>query len=446
MSQFQALIVDDEPDILELLELTLKKMGLHCHAAQNITQAIDLLHKEKIDLCFTDMKLPDGTGLELVKHIQNLDPQIPVAVITAYGSMQTAIDALKHGAFDFVSKPLQLDTLRNLVNTALKLKKSTGEISNDIKEVLLGESPEIQHIHKMVSKLARSQAPVFIQGESGTGKELVARQIHMQSPRNDQPFIAVNCGAIPTELMESELFGHRKGSFTGAESNKEGLFMAANGGTLFLDEIAELPTHMQVKLLRAIQERAIRPIGEQKEHNIDVRILSATNKDIRNLVKSGGFREDLYYRLNVIELKLPPLRARGQDIKLLAIRILEKIDPSSRLSKGALDALLDYPFPGNIRELENLLHRAVALSENNTIEAADLYLKDSHLDMNTRPMDSKSARQSDESLEQYMERIEAEEIASALDQNHWNRTAAAKQLGMSLRKLRYRMSKLDITE
>ena len=303
----------------------------------------------------------------------------------------------------------------------------------------------MRHVRKMISKLARSQAPVYIHGESGTGKELVARQIHEQSPRKDQPFIAVNCGAIPTELMESEFFGHRKGSFTGADKDKDGLFMAANHGTLFLDEIAELPLNMQVKLLRVIQERAIRPIGGQTEQTIDVRILSATNKDIRDLVKSGAFREDLYYRLNVIELQLPPLRERGDDIQLLATTILHDMDAAARLSEDAIEALQKYPFPGNIRELENLLHRAVTLSENKAIGADDLYLSDRQVGPDKQPS-AAERRHPDETLEQYLEKIEAEEISSVLEQCHWNRTAAARQLGISLRQLRYRMNKLGITE
>ncbi len=444
MKQHQALIVDDEPDILELLELTLEKMDLHCYSAKNLTEAITLLDNQAFDLCLTDMKLPDGTGLDLVKHIQKLYPHLPVAIITAYGSMQTAIDALKFGAFDFVSKPIQLETLRNLVNTALKLDHR--EIDDaEVEETLLGKSPEMRHVRKMVGRLARSQAPVYIHGESGTGKELVARQIHQQSPRSDQPFIAVNCGAIPSELMESEFFGHKKGSFTGADRDKNGLFMAANQGTLFLDEIAELPLNMQVKLLRVIQERAIRPIGSQKELAIDVRILSAANKNIRDLVKAGNFREDLYYRLNVIELQLPPLRLRGDDIQLLATTKLREINPAARLTDAALDALLNYPFPGNIRELENLLHRAVALSENGNIEPDDLQLSE-HEVFGQQADKGMEARHPDESLEQYLEKIEAQEISSVLQQCRWNRTAAAKELGISLRQLRYRMSKLDISE
>jgi two-component system response regulator PilR (NtrC family) len=414
------------------------------NSAKNLTEAITLLDNQAFDLCLTDMKLPDGTGLDLVKHIQKLYPHLPVAIITAYGSMQTAIDALKFGAFDFVSKPIQLETLRNLVNTALKLDHR--EIDDaEVEETLLGKSPEMRHVRKMVGRLARSQAPVYIHGESGTGKELVARQIHQQSPRSDQPFIAVNCGAIPSELMESEFFGHKKGSFTGADRDKNGLFMAANQGTLFLDEIAELPLNMQVKLLRVIQERAIRPIGSQKELAIDVRILSAANKNIRDLVKAGNFREDLYYRLNVIELQLPPLRLRGDDIQLLATTKLREINPAARLTDAALDALLNYPFPGNIRELENLLHRAVALSENGNIEPDDLQLSE-HEVFGQQADKGMEARHPDESLEQYLEKIEAQEISSVLQQCRWNRTAAAKELGISLRQLRYRMSKLDISE
>jgi two-component system response regulator PilR (NtrC family) len=359
MSTSLALIVDDEPDIRELLELTLGRMDIETRSAANLTDARRLLDETDIDLCLTDMRLPDGDGLELVEYIQQNHPDLPVAVVTAHGNMETAVQALKAGAFDFISKPIDLHMLRKLVKGALKLG-SFPERDRRSRDTLLGESAIMQTVRSTIAKLARSQAPVYISGESGTGKELVARLIHAKGPRSDSAFVPVNCGAIPSELMESEFFGHRKGSFTGAVTDKEGLFQAADGGTLFLDEVAELPLHMQVKLLRAIQEKAVRPVGEQKEIPVDVRVLSATHKDLAALVAAGDFRQDLYYRINVIELKVPSLHQRREDIPQLAEHILARLtagqnEAGPTLGQVALEALQRHAFPGNVRELENIL-------------------------------------------------------------------------------------------
>ncbi len=443
-----ALIVDDEPDIRELLEITLGRMDISTKSAADLTQAYTLLKQERFDLCLTDMRLPDGSGIELVEHISNHHPELPVAMITAHGNMESAVLALKAGAFDFVSKPVDLQILRRLVETALKLHrpkaaqpKAPVATSNEPK--LLGQSPAIESIRTMIAKLARSQAPVYISGESGTGKELAARLIHAQGPRAEGDFIAVNCGAIPHELMESEFFGHQKGSFTGAISDKEGLFQAANGGTLFLDEVADLPLSMQVKLLRAIQEKSIRPIGAQQESTVDVRILSATHKDLATLVNNNEFRQDLFYRINVIELHLPALRERTGDIKLLAEHVLTQLADKNGLPKigitaSTMEALCNYCFPGNIRELENTLERAVTLCEENQVTLKDLQLPEiSAEDEGCNP---------DQPLEEYLGDIEKQAIIKALKETRWNRTAAAKKLGISFRALRYRLEKLGLDQ
>ena len=381
----KALIVDDEPDLCQLAEITLTRMGLDTRTANDVSTAKSLLSSEHFDICLTDMNLPDGNGIELVEYIQLNFPKIPVAVITAYGNMESAVRALKAGAFDFVSKPVDLQVLRRLVTSAIKLPEPEAEYSASTSEnKLFGESETIQALRKKISKLARSQAPVFIHGESGCGKELAARLIHEQGARSDKAFIPVNCGAIPGELMESEFFGHKKGSFTGASMDKEGLFKAADGGTLFLDEVADLPLQMQVKLLRAIQEKAIRPIGEHQEQGIDVRILSASHKNLEKLVKEGKFREDLYYRINVIELDVPSLKEHPEDIPILVDHLMKKLvaksglDTVPALNPEALTALAGYSFPGNVRELENILERAIALAENHVIDAEDLHLPRIH--------------------------------------------------------------------
>ncbi len=444
----KVLIVDDEPDLCELAEITLSRMGLNTCSVNDITTALSLLKSESFDLCITDMNLPDGNGIDLVKHIQVHYPNIPVAVITAYGSMELAIKALKAGAFDFVSKPVDLHILRNLVTSAINLPKTNDESqqNNNNQTNMLGDSQLMQDLRKKIHKLARSQAPVFIHGESGCGKELAAHLIHNQGARKDQAFIPVNCGAIPLELMESEFFGHKKGSFTGATADKIGLFKAADGGTLFLDEIADLPLQMQVKLLRAIQEKSIRPVGSQHEELVDIRILSASHKNLVDLVKQGKFREDLFYRINVIELQIPTLRQRPEDIPTLASFLLRCLckktnAPTPEFSHDAMSALNEHTFPGNVRELENILERALALSENNKIELSDLQLPSTPSQVITdKPVESPVIEKTANTLQQQ----EKESIMLALEQTRWNKTAAAKLLGLTLRQLRYRLNKLNI--
>ncbi|WP_092024206.1 sigma-54-dependent transcriptional regulator [Marinobacter zhejiangensis] len=452
-----ALIVDDEPDIRELLDITLSRMGIDTLTAPDVATAKRLLQGSSPQLCLTDMNLPDGDGIELVSWIQTHSPCTPVAVITAYGSMDTAIQALKAGAFDFVSKPVELNRLRELVNSALKLSTApeTQESSPDDPGLLLGNSAEIKRLRNQVRKLARSQAPVFISGESGSGKELVARMIHLQGPRSEGPFIAVNCGAIPSELMESEFFGHKKGSFTGAVDNKDGLFRSANGGTLFLDEVADLPLAMQVKLLRAIQEKAVRPVGDTKEIPVDIRVLSATHKNLPELVAEGSFRQDLFYRINVIELMVPPLRQRKDDVELLANHILQRVakeyecDPAE-LTPDAIGRLQSYDFPGNVRELENILERAYTLCDNDVIAGGDLQLGNGHqghsisIDYGNDSDAPMELPDGDMDLEGYLESIEKQAINRALEATRWNKTAAAKRLGISFRALRYKLKKLGM--
>ncbi len=459
MENYLALIVDDEPDILELLKLTLERMDIQCHAAGSLGQAKGLLEQYNFDLCLTDMRLPDGDGIDLVRHIADNYPKLPVAMITAHGNMELAVEALKAGAFDFVSKPVDLGVLRRLVNTALKLSKKSPRVeateaeASDSDLQLLGDSAVMQQTRATIKKLSRSQAPVYISGESGSGKELVARQIHALGPRVDKPFVPVNCGAIPPDLMESEFFGHKKGSFTGAVSDKAGLFQAADGGTLFLDEVAELPLPMQVKLLRAIQEKSVRAIGEQKETPVDVRILSATHKDLAKLVTDGDFRQDLFYRINVIELPVPPLRQRSEDIPQLADHILVKLtdtDQQAHLHDSALTALQQYSFPGNVRELENILERAMTLCEGDTIQAEDLMLPSDNGTSNDTarainlPEPGELPIGSDMPLEDYLDSIEKDAIVKALEQTRYNKTAAAKLLGITFRALRYRLKKLGL--
>jgi two-component system response regulator PilR (NtrC family) len=433
--------VDDEPDIRELLAITLSRMELDSRTATDIASAQKLLRGERFELCLTDMNLPDGNGLGLVEWIQANAPAVPVAVITAHGNVESAVKALKLGAFDFVSKPLDLSGLRKLVSVAIKASATDGD-TTAYGPRLLGQSLAMQQLREMISKVARSQAPVHISGESGTGKELVAQLIHDSGPRREGPFVPVNCGAIPTELMESELFGHKRGSFTGAVADKKGLVQAAEGGTLLLDEVADLPLHMQVKLLRVIQEKAVRAIGDARETPIDVRILSATHKNLSALVAEGAFREDLYYRINVIELRVPALRERPEDIQELAeamVRRLSrrlKVEPPA-LTADAIDALTHYPFPGNVRELENILERALALAGGKAISANDLQLREA-------PVSAAAATAGGGPLGEQLEDIERDAILKALEQTRYNKTAAAKLLGMSFRALRYRIKKLGI--
>jgi two-component system response regulator PilR (NtrC family) len=453
MSTKQVLIIDDEPDIRELLELTLGRMNLETRTAANLGEARHLLQEFDFDLCLSDMRLPDGNGIDMVRYIQDHYPDLPVAVITAFGNVETAVTALKAGAFDFVSKPLDISDLRNIVNAALMVTPGSTESARSGTGVsrMLGDSDAVGRVRAMIEKLARGQAPVYISGESGTGKELAARLIHELGPRADKPFVPVNCGAIPEQLMESEFFGHKKGSFTGATQDKEGLFAAADGGTLFLDEVGDLPMHMQVKLLRAIQERSVRPVGSQTENRVDVRILSATHKDLATLVHNGQFRQDLYYRLNVIELALPPLRERQDDIPLLANAIANRLAgnmgiSAPAISEDALQALKQYPFPGNVRELENILERALTLCDGNAITAGDLMLPGgvpAPAELQTSAAVEAPA-DPDEGLDDYLARIERAAIEDALNKTNQNKTAAAKLLGITFRALRYKLEKLGI--
>ncbi|MFY2765305.1 sigma-54-dependent transcriptional regulator [Arenimonas sp. MALMAid1274] len=452
-----ALVVDDERDIRELLVLTLGRMGLRVDTAADLTSARAQLAQGEYDLCLTDMRLPDGSGQELIQHIAQRYPDTPVAMITAYGNVEAAVDALKAGAFDFVTKPVDLAVLRRLVQHALDLNEQRRTMS-PASARLLGDSPRMQQLRQTIGRVARSQAPVYISGESGVGKELVARLIHEQGSRGAGTFVPVNCGAIPSELMESELFGHKKGSFTGAHVDKEGLFQAANGGTLFLDEVAELPLHMQVKLLRVIQEKSVRPVGAPAELPVDVRILSATHKNLAKLVEDGKFRQDLYYRINVIELAVPPLRQRREDIAPISEAILKRLageqsEVLPTLSDEAEAALAAYPFPGNVRELENILERAVALCEGAVIEVADLYLPQVDALIGTdgdaplRPLapPSPTALGADgTALPDAIEQMERETIQKALEANRYNKTKTAVQLGITFRALRYKLKKLGM--
>ena len=463
MTKPTVLVVDDEPDILQLLEITLSRMQLSTRKASSIAEAKASLKAQTPDLCLTDMKLPDGNGLTLIEHMQNDYPDVPVAMITAHGSVESAIEALKLGAFDFVTKPLALEKLRELVAHALKTTPANTDVT---KETLVGETPVMGKLRDQIRKVARSQAPVHIHGESGTGKEVVARLIHQSGPRQDQPFIAVNCGAIPADLVESELFGHKKGAFTGAVTDKSGLFLAANGGTLLLDEVADLPLPMQVKLLRVIQEKSVRPVGSETEIPIDIRLLSATHKNLAQEVQNRTFRDDLYYRINVIGLQVPALRERLDDIPVLVTHILMKIAedqsvPARTLTDGALSQLMSQKFPGNIRELENILARASALTETGHIDIDDLAQQQ---DINTagyavpeapaapNQLEGESTapitllEEVNGDLETYLASRERQILTEALTAHRWNRTSAARSLGISFRSLRYRLKKLGLED
>lgn len=447
MARPHALIVDDEADIRELLGITLERMNIDVTTAGDFAAATRELRAQSFDLCLTDIRLPDGDGLGLVEWIQRHRPNTPVAVITAHGNVESAVRALKAGAFDFISKPLDLVALRKLITATLKLSEDP-EVTGSLPKIrLLGSSPTMTTLREMIEKVARSQAPVHIYGESGTGKELVAHLIHDASARREGPFAPVNCGAIPSELMESEFFGYKKGSFTGAVADKQGLIQSADGGTLFLDEIADLPLHMQVKLLRVIQEKTVRPIGEAREIPVDVRILSATHKNLSQLVSEGKFREDLFYRVNVIEIRVPALRDRLEDVPALVDAILSKLAkqmgvPSLTLASAALQALTQYHFPGNVRELENILERAATLCADKKIDAADLQLRPKLASSIEHPRTAEI--QSGEPLGDALEEIEREAIMKALEQTRYNKTKAAAVLGMSFRSLRYRIKKLGL--
>ncbi|WP_370977749.1 sigma-54-dependent transcriptional regulator [Agaribacterium sp. ZY112] len=458
MTTLHALIIDDEPDIRELLSLTLMRMGLDCDTAKDFNEAISYLKSGKTyNICLTDMRLPDGSGLDIVRFVQEKLSTLPIAVITAHGNMDTAVEAMKAGAFDFLNKPVDLKDLRTLVDSAVSSsqleEKNCSEL--DAQVDIIGNSPAVTKLKQTISKLARSQAPVYISGESGSGKELVARAIHKLGPRADKPFIPVNCGAIPSELVESEFFGYKKGAFTGAHRDSEGLFQAANGGTLFLDEVADLPLSMQVKILRAIQEKAVRPVGTQSEVSVNVRILSATHKGLHTLVEKGEFRQDLFYRLNVIQLDVPPLRKRLDDLGALIQHILQRLDSDlgdsyTRINPEALAKLKTYSFPGNVRELENILERAFTLCENSSIGVEDLQLQHQSPEESVNNLQNTANNNLLKtvleygSIDAYLEEIEKEILHEALEKDRWNKTNAAKTLGISFRSFRYRLKKLGL--
>ena len=456
------LLVDDEEDLCLLMQMTLARMGIKTHLAYRVEQAKQLFTQFHYDACLTDLNLPDGSGLELVKHVSQTYPHTPIAVLTAYGNMDIAIAALKAGAFDFVSKPINQIHLDQLLKKALNQPKPEhefGEITLE-NDLLIGRSPPIQNLRIAIKKIARSQAPVFVTGESGTGKEVVANLIHRLSNRSEGPFIAINCGAIPTELMESELFGHKKGSFTGATQDKQGLILSAHGGSLFLDEIAELPLSMQVKLLRAVQEKKIRPVGSDQEIDVDFRVISASHQDLDLLVRQGKFRQDLFFRIHVMDIMLPPLRERGGDILLLANHFIQKVCmewgiSSKQLTTTAETYLLQQDFPGNVRELRNMIERAITLSDDECIDLTHLAppLRGSSVNsqITTKPVNDRSTvitqnrpKLPMEGLERYLENIEKDILLNALDMTHWNRTLAAKKLGMTFRSLRYRLKKFGL--
>ncbi len=448
MTEKTVLIIDDEPDIRELLEITISRMGLHTEAVGCVADAIEVLARQPVQLCLTDIKLPDGSGLDVVKHIQQHCNDTAVAVLTAYGSTELAVEALKAGAFDFINKPVSVEQLRNLIKSALQLESSSATAIDSSRNTrLLGETEVICRLREQIAKLARSQAPVYISGESGSGKEVVARLIHANGPRRNAPFVPVNCGAIPEELVESEFFGHVKGSFTGAYGDKEGLFEAANGGTLFLDEVADLPLNMQVKLLRAIQEKAVRRIGSNQEISVDVRILSATHRDLSREVAAEHFRSDLFYRINVIEVAVPSLRQRASDIPLLANFMLEKVAgdwgvAAPQLSDEALRCLQSYQFPGNVRELENIIERAATLCDNNRITPADLSLPGTE-NNHSEPVPVSHLAAATGDIEGYMAGIEQDIISGALEANNGNKTESAKMLGITFRQFRYKLKKYN---
>lgn len=450
------LVVDDEADICELLEITLQRMGIPVLTATRVAAAKKLLREHQFDLCLTDMRMPDGDGLELVEYIQSECPDLPVAVITAYGSVDTAVRALKLGAFDFVTKPVDLNLLRRLIDSALRLEKASGTditaatgLAGTDASPLLGHSDAMVRLRATIGRVARSQAPVMILGESGSGKELVAREIHRLGPRSNGAFVPVNCGAIPAELMESEFFGHRRGAFTGAVQDRQGLFREAHGGTLFLDEVAELPQPLQVKLLRAVQERTIRPIGAPSEETVDVRILSATHRSLAEEVAKGRFRKDLYYRLNVVEVYVPPLRERCEDIAEIAHQMLCRIArqwgrEDLKLSDAALERLQRYRFPGNVRELENILERAAVMVESSMIEADTLEFPRHPAEVQSGETNTASPLEMDTGLDHHLADEERRALEAALAQTSGNRTAAARILGLSFRQMRYRLKKLGL--
>ena len=449
---YHVLVIDDEPDLLELLDLTLIRMGLTVDRASSVAEALGKLESQRYDLALTDMRLSDGEGLQIVEAVQRRGWDVPIAVITAFGNLENAVAALKAGAFDYLSKPVSLDQLRTLVKSALSLdrtaKPAAPSSAAPADDVLLGQSPAMQQVRQMIDKVARSLAPVYLTGESGSGKERAARLIHQNSPRTGRPFVAVNCGAIPENLMESEFFGYRKGAFTGANDDREGFFQAANGGTLFLDEVADLPLAMQVKLLRVIQEKRVRKLGSTQEEAIDVRILCATHQNLADLVEEGRFRQDLYYRLNVITIRMPALRDMRDDIPTIASALLGRLAANHgltppRIERTALTALSHYDFPGNVRELENVLERALALSDGQTLFEDDLQLTPTESDRDSAPPVGAGDKYP---LQDYLDRVEKEAILEALQKTRFNRTQAAKLLGITFRSMRYRMERLGLND
>ena len=441
----RVLIVDDEADIRDLLALSLARMGLECDCAASVAAARDCLRKGSYQLCLTDMRMPVESGLDLVRHIGNEHPRLPVAVITAHGSTENAVAALKAGAFDYIAKPISQPQLRTLVKSALMLPAEQHVVAVADMPELLGDSAPVRDVRAMIAKVARSEAPVHINGESGSGKELAARLIHANSAHGKGPFIAVNCGAIPETLMESEFFGYRKGAFTGAEGDREGFFQAANGGTLFLDEVGDLPMAMQVKLLRVIQEKQVRKIGATAEESVNVRIISATHQDLRRMVDERRFRQDLFYRINVIEIRMPSLRECREDIPHMARNILAALAAASGVqppgvTDAAIDALGAYSFPGNVRELENILERALALHSGDVLDVADLQLRmEEH-------SDGESPETGQRPLQEYLDMVERKAISNALQAARFNKTAAARMLGVTFRSLRYRMERLGLND
>jgi len=444
MSLKSILIIDDEPDILDIISLTIERLNLEALTAGNCSEALSLLKRKHVDLCLTDMNLPDGSGLDIIKYITAELPNLPVAVFTAHGNVDLAVKSLQLGAFDFVSKPVRTEDLKKLIENGLNTSQRSTAVQgkNQTAKTLLGESEVIVKIRALIEKVSKSQAPVYISGPSGSGKELVAKLVHEHGARHDKPFIAVNCGAIPSELMESEFFGHKKGSFTGAHADKDGLFVSANGGTLFLDEVADLPLAMQVKLLRVIQEKSVRPIGANQEQKIDVRILSATHKNLEKLVSEEAFREDLFYRLNVIPINIAPLNERRADIPILIAHFLKRISPDEpiKLTKESLEALKTYGFPGNVRELENILERACALAEEQVIQLEDLNLRTPI----RKGSDEANFTPGEEPIESYLERTEKQALQMAMRRCNGRKTDAAKLLGMSFRSFRYKLTKYGI--
>lgn len=457
------LLVDDEQDLCMLMQMSLSRMGIKTHMAHHLQQAKYFFSEYKYDACITDLNLPDGSGLDLVKHVSQHYPKTPIAVLTAYGNMEIAIASLKAGAFDFVSKPINQSHLQQLLQKALhvpQLDANAAEIPIE-QSMLIGNSQVIRNLRESIKKIARSQAPVFITGESGTGKEVVANLIHKLSNRSDSPFIAINCGAISEDLMESELFGHKKGCFSGATQDKQGLIQAANGGTLFLDEIAELSLAMQAKLLRAVQEKKIRPLGSDTEIEVDFRIISASHQNIEVLVEQGKFRHDLFFRIHVMDVVLPPLRARDQDILILAAHFIQIICtewqiPTKQLTEKAKAFLLEQHYSGNVRELRNIIEKAITMCDEDQLDIQHLQPAPLRGVSQNEAVetDVKTSVQTDtalkgqkipeEGLEEYLEKVEKEVLLSALNQTHWNRTLAAKKLGMTFRSLRYRLKKFGL--